>query len=146
MRMYLKNIVCATDFSDLSNHAIAYGVYLAREFKAMLYLCHVIDLSSATIYGEATFGFEPQITRMEEYAQERLKRIMAGHEIEWEPFVTSGNASIGRVLNANMPKPIINKTSSMISRRLCIAICISFSIILYSFENRDLLVCRCSLP
>ena len=93
MRMYLKNIVCATDFSDLSNHAIAYGVYLAREFKAMLYLCHVIDLSSATIYGEATFGFEPQIMRMEEYAQERLKRIMAGHKIEWEPFVTSGNAA-----------------------------------------------------
>jgi len=91
--MYLKKIVCATDFSDLSNHAIAYGVYLAREFKAMLYLCHVIDLSSATIYGEATFGFEPQITRMEEYAQERLKRIMAGHEIGWEPFVTSGNAA-----------------------------------------------------
>ena len=93
MRMYLKKIVCATDFSDLSNHAIAYGVSLASEFKARLYLCHVIDLSSATIYGEATFGFEPQIMRMEDYAHERLKRIMAGHEIEWEPFVTTGNAA-----------------------------------------------------
>jgi nucleotide-binding universal stress UspA family protein len=93
MRMYFKKIVCTTDFSDLSNHAIAYGVSLAREFKASLYLCHVIDLSSATIYGEATFGFEPQIMRMEDYAHERLKRVMAGHDIEWEPFVTTGNAA-----------------------------------------------------
>jgi nucleotide-binding universal stress UspA family protein len=93
MRIYLKKIVCATDFSDLSNHTIAYGVSLAREFKAKLYLCHVIDLSSATIYGEATFGFEPQIMRMEDYAHERLKRIMEGHEIDWEPFVTTGNAA-----------------------------------------------------
>jgi nucleotide-binding universal stress UspA family protein len=30
---------------------------------------------------------------MEDYAHERLKRIMAVHEIEWEPFVTTGNAA-----------------------------------------------------
>jgi nucleotide-binding universal stress UspA family protein len=93
MRIHLKKIICATDFSDLSNHAIAYGIYLAREFKAKLYLCHVIDLSSATIYGEATFGFEPQIIRMEDYAHERLNRIMAEHQIEWEPLVTTGSAA-----------------------------------------------------
>jgi len=93
MRMHLNKIICATDFSELSNHAIAYGVSLAREFKAKLYLCHVIDLSSATIYGEATFGFEPQIIRMEDYAHERLNRIMAEHQIEWEPLVTTGSAA-----------------------------------------------------
>ena len=93
MRMNIKKIICATDFSDLSNHTIGYGIYLAREFKAKLYLCHVIDLSSATIYGEATFGFEPQIIRMEDYAHERLNRIMAEHQIEWEPLVTTGSAA-----------------------------------------------------
>jgi nucleotide-binding universal stress UspA family protein len=93
MRINIKKIICATDFSDLSNHAIAYGVSMAREFKAKLYLCHVIDLSSATIYGEATFGFEPQIIRMEDYAHERLNRIMAEHQIEWEPLVTTGSAA-----------------------------------------------------
>ncbi|MGD2184816.1 MAG: universal stress protein, partial [Desulfobacterales bacterium] len=38
----MKNILCATDFSDFSNHTIPYGVALAKEFDAKLYVCHVI--------------------------------------------------------------------------------------------------------
>ena len=60
MRILLKRILCATDFSDFSNHAIPYGIALAREFKAKLYVSHVIDLSSAAIYGEAVFALEEQ--------------------------------------------------------------------------------------
>jgi nucleotide-binding universal stress UspA family protein len=93
MRMALKNIICATDFSDLANYAVNYGVSLAKEFNAKLYLCHVIDLSSATLYGDATFAFETQLVHMEEYAQERLRRLMEGHNIEWEPLVSTGNAA-----------------------------------------------------
>ena len=93
MRMQLKKIICATDFSDLSNHAVTYGVSLASEFNAKLYLCHVIDLSSATMYGEATYGFEPQLMHMEDYAHTRLKKIMADHQIDWEPLVTTGSAA-----------------------------------------------------
>ena len=52
MRVQMKNILCATDFSDFSNHTIPYGVALAKEFDAKLYICHVIDLSSIAIYGE----------------------------------------------------------------------------------------------
>ncbi|NLA75392.1 MAG: universal stress protein, partial [Deltaproteobacteria bacterium] len=47
MRIKLDSIMCATDFSELSNHAVFYGASLAREYNAKLYLCHVIDLSSA---------------------------------------------------------------------------------------------------
>jgi nucleotide-binding universal stress UspA family protein len=93
MRLSMKNIICATDFSDLANYAINYGVSLAREFKSKLYICHVIDLSSATLYGDATFAFETQLIHMEEYAQERLRRLMDGHNIEWEPLVSTGNAA-----------------------------------------------------
>ena len=93
MRLYLKNIICATDFSDLSNHTVSYGISLAKEFKSKLFLCHVIDLSSATMYGEATFAFEAQYVHMEEYANERVKRLMAGHDVDWEPCISTGRAA-----------------------------------------------------
>ena len=93
MRIKLDKIICATDFSVLSNHAIFYGATLAREYKAKLYLCHVIDLSSATMYGEATYAFESQLTHMEDYAHKRMNRIMEKYDVEWEPLVTIGSAA-----------------------------------------------------
>lgn len=93
MRLNLKNIICATDFSDLSNHAVSYGIHLAKTFKSKLYLCHVIDLSSATMYGEATFAFEAQYVHMEEYAHERIIRLIGDHKIDWEPLVSTGRAA-----------------------------------------------------
>ena len=93
MRMSMKNIICATDFSELANYAVNYGVSLAKVFNAKLYLCHVIDLSSATLYGDATFAFETQLVHMEEFAQERLRRLMEGHNVQWEALVSTGNAA-----------------------------------------------------
>ena len=57
MRVQFKTILCATDFSDFSNHTVRFGVALAKEFDARLYVCHVIDLSSVAIYGE--FQLDP---------------------------------------------------------------------------------------
>ena len=48
MRMQFRSIICATDFSNFSNRTIPYGVAIAREFEAKLYVCHVIDLSAVT--------------------------------------------------------------------------------------------------
>jgi nucleotide-binding universal stress UspA family protein len=93
MRLGLKHIICATDFSEPANYAINYGVSLAKEFNAKLYVCHVIDLSSATLYGDATFAFETQLIHMEDYAQDRLKRLMDDIDIEWEPLISTGNAA-----------------------------------------------------
>ena len=93
MRIKLNKIICATDFSDLSNHAVFYGASLAKEYNAKLYLCHVIDLSSATMYGEATYAFESQLSHMEDYAHKRMKRVMDKYDVEWEPLVTIGSAA-----------------------------------------------------
>jgi nucleotide-binding universal stress UspA family protein len=93
MRVLPKNILCATDFSDFSNHAIPYGIALAREFKARLFLCHVIDLSSAAIYGEAVLALEEQQKRMTKHAQEEMTRLMSRESIDWEPLITVGNAA-----------------------------------------------------
>jgi nucleotide-binding universal stress UspA family protein len=91
MRVLLKRILCATDFSDFSNHAIPYGIALAREFKARLYVSHVIDISSAAIYGEAVFALEEQQTRMTNYAHKEMTRLMGQETLDWEPLITVGN-------------------------------------------------------
>ena len=84
MRVELKQIICSTDFSDFSNCAIPYATALAREFKSKLYFCHVIDLSSAAVYGEAVLALEEQQKRMIAYAREELSALMADQEIDWE--------------------------------------------------------------
>jgi nucleotide-binding universal stress UspA family protein len=91
MRVLLKRILCSTDFSDFSNHAIPYGIALAREFKAKLYVSHVIDLSSAAIYGEAVFALEEQQSRMTTYAHKEMTRLMGQESLDWEPLITVGN-------------------------------------------------------
>jgi nucleotide-binding universal stress UspA family protein len=99
MRVQLKQIICSTDFSDFSNYAIPYAIALAREFKSKLYFCHVIDLSSAAVYGEAVLALEEQQKRMVAYAREELSALMADHDIDWEPLITVGNPAyeIGRL-------------------------------------------------
>ena len=93
MRVQLKKIICTTDFSELSYYSVYYGIALAREFKAKLYLCHVIDLSSSVIYGETTFALEIQNDNLEDYAFSKMKTLMQDKDIEWEPIVTSGRAA-----------------------------------------------------
>ena len=91
MRVQLKCIICTTDFSELSNHAIAYGVALSKEFKAKFYMCHVIDLSPAAIYGEAVLALEEQQIRMTRYAHEEMKKLMGEEPVDWEPLIAVGS-------------------------------------------------------
>jgi len=41
--------MCATDFSDFSNLSLTYGMALAGEFEAKLFVCHIVDISSAAM-------------------------------------------------------------------------------------------------
>ncbi len=90
MRVQFKNILCATDFSDFSNHTISYGVALAKEFEARLFVSHVIDLSSVAIYGE--FQLDPigQQNRIMEDADAQLKKLTGDQPVPWEPLITVG--------------------------------------------------------
>ena len=94
MRVQMRRILCTTDFSDFSNHAVPYAVALAREFKAKLYLCHVIDLSSAAIYGDAVLALEAQQSRMTAFANEEIRKLVDKEPLEWEPLVTIGNPAL----------------------------------------------------
>jgi nucleotide-binding universal stress UspA family protein len=100
MRMQFRSILCATDFSEHSNQTIPYGVAIAREFEARLYVCHVIDLSAVTIYGE--FQLDPigQQERIRQEAQEQLSRMPGLQEVDWEPLIRVGQpaAEIARIV------------------------------------------------
>ena len=90
MRVQFKNILCATDFSDFSNHTISYGVALAKEFEAKLFVSHVIDLSSVAIYGEFQLDPVGQQNRIVEDADAQLKELTGDQPISWEPLITVG--------------------------------------------------------
>jgi nucleotide-binding universal stress UspA family protein len=100
MRMQLRGILCATDFSEHSNRTIPYGVAIAREFDARLYVCHVIDLSAVAMYGE--FQLDPigQQERIRQQAYELLSQMPGLNAVAWEPLICIGQpaAEIARIV------------------------------------------------
>ena len=96
MRIQVKSILCSTDFSDYSNHGITYGIALAKEFGAKLYVCHVIDLADATIYGEGFSDIVEQPKRMIDYSLEYLERLIGDQPLpfDWEPLIITGHTGI----------------------------------------------------
>ncbi len=93
MKVHIKTIVCTTDFSDFSNRAVPFGVALAKEFGAKLYLCHVIDLSSVAMYGE---GFSDPLmleSKITEYAHQHLSDLIGDADIEWESLTSVGHTA-----------------------------------------------------
>ncbi len=93
MRVQLKRIICATDFSDVSKRAIPYAVAIADEYKAKLYVCHIVSLPSTAAYGEILFDLVDNQKREVAYAHQQIKEMLQGHEIEWEPLVQIGHTA-----------------------------------------------------
>jgi len=90
MRVQFNTILCATDFSDFSNHTVGYGVALAKEFGARLIICHVIDLSSVAIYGEFQLDPVGQQNRIMEDANVQLEALAGDQPVTWEPLISVG--------------------------------------------------------
>jgi nucleotide-binding universal stress UspA family protein len=112
MKVQLKNIICATDLSDLSNRAIAYGIGLAKEFEAKLLVCHVIDLSSAAVYGEGIAYPLNQQNRIINYTHEHLKELIGEPPVAWEPIIRIGHTAdeIARVVEEKSADLVISAT------------------------------------
>ena len=93
MRKQPRRILCTTDLSDFSNQTLAYGIGLAKAFEAKLFICHVVDLPFATIYGEVHFvPLEVQSQSLES-AEGQLAALMADATVPWEPLVTIGHTA-----------------------------------------------------
>ena len=93
MRMQFKRIICATDFSDFSNRTVSYGLALAREFHAKIFVCHVIDLSSVAIYGEFQLDPVGLQDRIMKDAGDQLQDLIGKQHIQWEPLITVGHVA-----------------------------------------------------
>jgi nucleotide-binding universal stress UspA family protein len=110
--MQFRRVICATDFSDFSNRTIPYGVAIAREFDAKLYVCHVIDLSAVTIYGEFQLDPVGQQIRIQEEAQGHLAKMPGLEQVMWEPLIAVGQpaAEIARMVEEKSIDLVITST------------------------------------
>ncbi|MCJ7830367.1 MAG: universal stress protein [Desulfobacterales bacterium] len=93
MRVRLKSILCATDLSDYGNTTVTYGVALAREFTAKLYLCHVIDEPSVALYGEASLNVIEKQNQIMDFVQSRFEEMIGEEKVNWEPLITIGKSA-----------------------------------------------------
>jgi len=91
MRIQLKNILCTTDFSDDSNYAVPYAIRLAKEFRAKLYVCHVIDIRPTAAYGEAVIQWVDQQKAVTEYAQDQLNQLVGDQPLDVEQLISVGH-------------------------------------------------------
>jgi len=93
MRVQMKRIVCATDLSDFANKTIPFGVALAREFEARLFVCHIVDVPSSAIYGQAYLDRVDIQNQALEYAHGRLAQLIDEHAVNWKPVIQIGHTS-----------------------------------------------------
>ena len=75
----LKNIICATDFSNNSNEAINYASNLAKTFGAELVLIHVVEdaleaASSIPFTYAGSEGFDKQIVELKKKINTELQK------------------------------------------------------------------------
>jgi nucleotide-binding universal stress UspA family protein len=76
----IKRILCPTDFSDFSERAFAYSLSLARQYKAELYLLHVVR---PVIIGYPEYAIPDSVSEfygeLSEYAEEQLREFAKVH-------------------------------------------------------------------
>src|SRR5262245_32959128 len=77
----LKKVLVATDFSEPSDVALAYGRELARTFNASLTVLHIADDSAASGYGpDGIVFYDPNVQRQIEAAARTRIRAMVSDE------------------------------------------------------------------
>ena len=91
MKISFKNILCTTDLSDHSNTAITYGLALAREFNAKLYIGHIVDLTATVAYGEVLYAPVEIQEKTVAFAREQIERTMQTASVEWESLIAIGH-------------------------------------------------------
>jgi nucleotide-binding universal stress UspA family protein len=91
MRLKLSNILCATDLSDASNHAIPFAGALARKFGGKLHIGHVVDIYPLALHHAASFISPAAQDEIIRKAEAEVRSTMAGQPVQWEPIVRDGS-------------------------------------------------------
>jgi nucleotide-binding universal stress UspA family protein len=69
------------------------AIGMAKEFGAVLYICHVIDLPMVSMHGAAFVYQEDQIQEMKDGAIAQISRLVKDSALQWEPVVETGSVS-----------------------------------------------------
>lgn len=89
----LKNILVATDFSEPSGVALAYGRDLARSYNARLHVLHVVEDVMMRYSSEVGFALPQMQTDLENAAWKDLDKILTDDDrrsAQLSPAVLSG--------------------------------------------------------
>ena len=92
----LDRILCTTDLSDASKSVVHYSIDMAKKLNAKLYICHVIDLPTISVYGEAVFDPIAHQQYFVDFAGKEIENLVAGaggENVDWEPLISIGHAT-----------------------------------------------------
>lgn len=94
----IKKVLCPTDFSDFSMHALTYAVSFAQQYKAKLLLLHVVDVF---LHDPAYFApYAPDGSAFEDFEKKAMARLeeickkSIPAAVEAEPVVRVGRAFV----------------------------------------------------
>lgn len=103
----LQHILCPVDFSKYSDHALDYGVELAKQFGATLHVLHVVQLSYMTVAYEIAPDVAATREMAERAAREKMDKVVEDLQtrgIRVEPHITIGTPFVDIVTLARDKK------------------------------------------
>ncbi len=98
----LKSILVATDFTEPSANALAYGSDLARSYGATLHLLHVTENIVMSVSPEVGVSIPDFQIDLERKAKESLEKLIIAHELqslEVVPVVESATSAAAAIVD-----------------------------------------------
>lgn len=94
MPVAIDQVIWATDFSEIANRGLSFGIPLARHFQADLCACHVLFIPrSATMFGDVPLYSDSRREQLRSDAQTQLQRLAGGLPLPCEAVVVEGNVA-----------------------------------------------------
>ena len=94
MPITIDQVICATDFSEVANRGLSYGVPLARHFQANLCACHVLFVPrSTTMFGDLPLYSDSRRDQLMSDARSQLEKLAQGLPLPCEAVVAEGNVA-----------------------------------------------------
>lgn len=91
----LKNILVATDFSEPSGVALAYGRDLARSYGATMHVLHIVEDASVRYSSELGFALPDLQKDMEDSARRELDKLITDDDRHTLALVAAVETHIG---------------------------------------------------
>jgi len=94
----LRNILCATDFSSISEAALLYAAAIARRYDSQIYVAHVIRPDAYELVPPEAFG--AALTQTRHYAEQQMSELLVSGRLRGIPHqVLLGEGELWKVLS-----------------------------------------------